>query len=128
MSERSELRVTTGSLARPSHGVILILASAASVGAWAVHVFAVASLARLDQTHAHIEWVMNALTVLLVIPCLVAIQLGVVAVGRTRAAEGEGSPLGRTAFLGWMAIAVGGFNLVLIVLEEVFVLAIGPHG
>jgi hypothetical protein len=120
--------MTTESLARPSHGVVLILAAAASVGAWAAHVFAVAGLARLDQTHAHVEWVMNALTVLLVIPCLVAIQLGVVAVRRARAAEGEGSPLGRTTFLGWMAIAVGGFNLLLIVLEEIFVIAIGPHG
>jgi hypothetical protein len=119
--------MSTDPLGRPAHGVVLALAAAVSVGAWAVHVFALTSLVRLNQLHHGVVWIMNGITVLTAIPCLVAIGLGVAVLRRTSTPESEGSPIGRTVFLAWMAVATGGFSLLLILLEAIYVIAIDRY-
>ena len=108
-------------LASPAHGVALVLLSGLSVGAWAVHVFALTGLARLHQRHPDVIWVMQGVTVLTAIPCLATIGVGWWWLRGNSVPAEEGSPTGRTIFLCWMAIFVGAFNLLLIVLEAIFV-------
>jgi hypothetical protein len=108
-------------LSRPAHGVVLILLSGLSVAAWAVHVFALTALAGLNQRHHDVIWIMQAVTVVTAIPCLLTMALGWSAVRRTTTPEDEGSPTGRTVFLAWMALAIGTLSLVLILLEAAYV-------
>jgi hypothetical protein len=119
--------MSTERLARPAHGIVLILMSGLSVGAWAVHLFAFTALAPSNQRHHDLIWIMQAITVITVIPCLATMALGWSSVRRAQASEEEGSPIGRTVFLGWMAIAIGAFNLVLIVFEAVYVSVINRY-
>ena len=119
--------MTTEAWARPRRGVLLALVSALAVGAWAVHLFAVASLARLNQQHQDVVWIVALITLVTAVPCLVAVAVGWAAVRESGVGEGAGSQLGRTTFLGWMAIVTGAFNLLLIVLEAVYVLTIDRY-
>jgi hypothetical protein len=109
--------VRLGSTAR---GVTLILLSSLCVGAWAVHLLAITSMARLHQRHSSVIWAMQGVTVLTAIPCLVTIALAGWWLRDNATPGDEGSPAGRTVFLCWMALFVGIFNLLLIVLEETF--------
>jgi hypothetical protein len=118
--------MTTSRLASPAHGITLILLAAVSVGAWAVHVFALSALARLHQHHPGVIWVMQGTTLLTALPCLAAIGVGWWWLRGTTTPSDEGSPTGRTVFLCWMAILIGCFSLLLIVLEATFVSAL--HG
>jgi hypothetical protein len=108
-------------LGSTAHGVALALLSGLCVGAWAAHVFALTSLARLDQLHPDVIWIMQGVTVMTAVPCLATIGIGWLWLRETSTPEDEGSPTGRTVFLCWMAIFVGLFNLALIVLESIFV-------
>jgi hypothetical protein len=114
-------------LARPARGIALILLSGLSVGAWAVHVFALAGLARLHERHPDVIWVMQGVTLLTAIPCLVTIALGWWWLRATSTPGEEGSPTGRTVFLCWMAIFIGLFSLLLIVVEATFVSLLHGH-
>jgi len=107
-------------LASPARGVILILLAGLSVGAWAVHVLALASLADLRRTHHDVSWVVHAITVVTAIPCLVTVAVAWLWLRRTTTAADEGSPTGRTVFLCWMAIFVGFTNLLLILGEDAY--------
>jgi hypothetical protein len=113
--------MNTTRLASTAHGVTLTLLSALCVGAWAVHLFALISLARLDQLHPEVIWVMQGATVLTAIPCLLTMAIGWRWWRETSTPADEGSPMGRTVFLCWMAMFVGAFNVALIVLEAIFV-------
>lgn len=119
--------MTTDRLASTAHGVTLALLSGLCVGAWAVHVFALTGLARLDQLHPDVIWIMQGVTVITAIPCLAAIGIGWVWLRDTSTPEDEGSRSGRTVFLCWMTIFVGSFNLALIVLEAIFVSMLPAH-
>jgi hypothetical protein len=119
--------MTSETWARPRRGVLLSLVAGLAVGAWAVHLFAVAALARLDQQHHVVEWVVALVTAVTAVPCVLAIVIGWAAVRQSGVEEGSGSPLGRTVFLGWMAVVTGAFSLLLIVLEAVYVLTIDRH-
>ena len=107
-------------LASPARGVVLILLAGLSVGAWAVHVFALASLADLRRTHREVSWAVHATTVVTAIPCVVTVAVGWWWLRRTTTAADEGSPTGRTVFLCWMALFVGLANLLLIVGEDAY--------
>jgi hypothetical protein len=111
-------------LVEPRVGALLALASGLAVGAWAVHLFALTALARLDQLHPRLDWVLVAITVVTALPCMLVIAFGLAVLRAVHAPEAEGSPMGRTVFLAWMAVVIGAFNLLLIVLEAVFVTAI----
>ncbi len=113
--------MTTARLGSTAHGVALVLLSALCVGAWAVHVFTLTSLARLDQLHPDVMWVMQGATVLTAMPCVVTIAIAWKWLRESSTPADEGSPTGRTVFLCWMAIFVGACNLLLIVLESIFV-------
>jgi hypothetical protein len=119
--------MSTNPLASPARAVVLVLLAALCVGAWAVHLLALTSLARLNEDHHSVVWVMQAVTVLCAVPCLITVAVGWSAVRRTGVPEDEGSPIGRTVFLAWMAIAVGLFNLLLVVLEAVYVVLINRN-
>ncbi len=109
------------------HGVVLLLASGVSIGAWLLHLTSLASLVDLSQHHPGVVWVMHGITAATALTCAGVIALGVVGTRRTHAPEAEGSPVGRTAFLAWMAIIVGSVNLLLILYEGSYVLLIDRH-
>ena len=119
--------MSTASLASPTRAVVLVLAAGLSIGAWAVHLFALTSLARLDEQHHGVVWIMHAITVVCLIPCVAALGVGWVSLRPTRTTEGEGSPIGRTVFLAWMTIVIAAFNVVLIVVEAAYVVLLGGH-
>ena len=64
---------------------------------------------------------MEGVTVLAAIPCVATIGIAWWWLRETSTSADEGSPIGRTVFLCWMAIFVAAFNLLLIVLEMIFV-------
>jgi hypothetical protein len=116
--------MSASKVASSAHGVVLVMLSGLSVGAWAVHVLALSSLARRNQLDTEVIWLMQAATLVTAIPCVVTIAVGWMTARRAGTDEGEGSPGGRTVFLGWMAVLIGSFNLALILLEAVYVSAI----
>jgi len=113
--------------ARSKNGVVLALLSGLAVGAWAVHVFAIAGLARLHESHPNVEWIMHGATLATALPCILAIGVGAWHLKRLRGEEGDGTPQGRTIFLAWMTIVTGAFSLLLIVAEDVFITMVHGH-
>lgn len=96
-----------------------------SIPAWAAHVVFLAALARYTCTVPSTRWTLHAITaatlavaVLATVMCLRLVRGG---------AEGslpeEGSPEepGRLAFLGRLGLIIGGTDILLIVLEELYV-------
>jgi hypothetical protein len=113
--------MSSARLASPARGVALILLSALCIGAWAVHVFVLISIARLHQQHSDLIWVIQGATVVTAIPCAVTVAIAWSWLRGTTTPGNEGSPVGRTVFLCWLALFIGICNLVLIGLEATFV-------
>jgi len=101
-----------------------------SIGAWTIHIVASAALVRYVCEHPNLKWVMHALTVGLALVCVGCILL----VLRTALLPGEdaedsGSTTANVRFLSRVAAAVAAFNLVLIVVEGIYVVFLHPcHG
>jgi heme/copper-type cytochrome/quinol oxidase subunit 2 len=112
----------------PRHAVALVAAMALSLAAWTTHVVALSSLVPLRRRHPGAEWVMHAVTVVTALVCVGAIALGVRYRRRATGAEADGTPDGRTHFLATMTILVAAANLLLILFESVYALAMVPHG
>lgn len=105
-------------------GPKLWLITFGSIGLWLIHVGSEISLAGYSSTHHGVEWVMDALTIALaalaVLTTLAAWRL----VERQRQPENHVSPDGRTAFVGWMGVFIGACDVVLIVVEGIFLVAL----
>ena len=121
--------------ARESHSVASALGQAATtwfpvfgaVAAWAVHLVALASLARLGCDHDGARIAMHAITA----GCLAVAVLAVVLAARL-AATGEDdsgtSTASRLKFLGLLGLIIGLVQIGLIIVEELDVLTLaGVH-
>jgi hypothetical protein len=106
---------------------ILLLGIIASVGAWMVHISALASLVELSRRSGGAVALMDALTVVTAAICVAVIILGIRALRRCDRPEGDASPIGRTAFLALLAIILGATNLLLILFEGSYVHLIDRH-
>jgi hypothetical protein len=109
-------------------GLMLWLTVLGGIGLWTIHVLAEISLVRYSETHEWAVWVMHSLTVALASLTLVltirAYQIAVAA----KSSESRLSPSGRTAFLGWFGVAMNASNLVLIVVEGIFLATVRNYG
>jgi hypothetical protein len=91
-----------------------------SIGAWAVHLVALASLVRYTCNSPSDAWTLHAVTV----GCLVVAGAALVfALRLTRA----GVDRSRDVFLGHVSVLIVVINIVLIALEEVYVVAFHGH-
>ncbi len=90
------------------------------IAAWTIHIVALASLVDLACDHPGVEWVMHGLTVGLALVCL-----GCVAIAwrhlRLPNGEDAGTTKANLRFLAQLGVAVAVVNLVLIVVEGVYV-------
>jgi hypothetical protein len=112
--------------AQPS-GFVLWFAVLGGIGAWLVHLIAEASLVELGRSHPSVAWTMRGLTGGLAIVTAIAIWLSWRIWTGARADEEDGTPAGRTAFLGLLGLITGITNLVLILAEDAYVWAIAGH-
>jgi hypothetical protein len=92
------------------------------IGAWAIHLVALASLVRLTCNAHRYEWVLHAITGITLAMTAVAIGLS----RRLMRAGGDDDSTdtesGRAEFLGRLGIIVGVANFALISLEELYVI------
>jgi hypothetical protein len=92
------------------------------IAAWTVHLVAEASLVQWTCDSHRGEWVLNAITAVCVLACLLAIALSWRLWREGRGADDESDePRGRTQFLGFLGLATGIINLALIGVEGVYV-------
>jgi len=99
------------------------------IGAWAVHLVAATSLVRASCTHPWAETlshVITAVTLAVALGCM-ALSWRLVRAGGDAASEGAHDPPGRVRFLGLLGLGIGAFNVALIVLEEVYIVAFHGH-
>jgi hypothetical protein len=108
-------------------GTAMLLGVVAAVGAWMIHLSAVASLVELSRTSGWAVAAMDALTVATAAVCVAVIVAGAVVLRRCRRPEDDGSPVGRSAFLALLAVILGAANLLLIVFEGSYVHLIDRH-
>jgi hypothetical protein len=106
------------------NGPMLWLITFGTIGLWIVHVGAEISLAGYSRTHHWVAWVMNGLTFALAALAAFTTFAAWRIVRRHPQDEGHVSPDGRTAFLGWMGVFIGTADVVLIVLEGIYLVAI----
>ena len=91
-----------------------------SIAAWAVHIVALASLVQSTCNTAGRDWLLHAITA----ACLaVAVAALVLAIRLSRRVD-TGAGL---AFFGRVSVLVASINIALIVLEEVYVVALHGH-
>jgi hypothetical protein len=90
------------------------------IAAWTVHIVALASLVNLACEHPRVEWVMHGLTALLGLVCIGCLGI---AWRYTRLPNGSdsGSTHANLHFLGQLGVAIAIVNLVLIVVEGIYV-------
>jgi hypothetical protein len=90
------------------------------IAAWTVHIVALASLVNLACDHPRVEWVMHGLTALLGLVCI-----GCLAIARRYMRLPNGGDSGSTHanlhFLGQLGVAIAIVNLILIVVEGIYV-------
>jgi hypothetical protein len=106
--------------AQPS-GFVLWFAVLGGIVAWVVHVMAEASLVELSRSHPAVGWTLRGLTGGLALVTALAAWLSWRIWAGARAAEDEGTPAGRTAFLGLLGLIIAITNLVLILTEDAYV-------
>jgi hypothetical protein len=94
------------------------------IGAWIIHITVEASLVESSRSHEAVVWLMQLLTVVTALIAAAASWLSWRLVVRSRATEAEGSPAGRTAFLGWFGLITGLLNVTLILVEGVYLVVI----
>jgi hypothetical protein len=97
-----------------------------SIAAWTVHIVGLAALVQYVCEHPGVEWVMHGMTIGL---ALVTLLLMLLCIPGARLPDGDeeaGTATANVRFLSRVAIAVGGANLLLIVVEGVYVVFIDP--
>ena len=107
--------------------LMLWLVSLSGIAFWTVHVLAEVSLVPYSRHHHWVVWWMHGLTVLLAAATLAALLMSRRIATRARATEVHDSPAGRTAFLGWFGVFNNAANLVLIVLEGIYIAVLWTH-
>lgn len=115
---------TSSPITVPDEGPMLWLITFGTIGLWLVHVGTEISLAGYGRTHHRVEWVMIGLTFALAALAAFTTFAAWRIVGRHPQDEGHVSPDGRIAFLGWMGVFIGTADVVLIVLEGIYLVAI----
>lgn len=95
------------------------------IGAWTVHAVYIAGIARLACTRPSSMTTIHIVTAATLAVCAAAIALSVRLVRRGARPDAADTTAARARFLGLLGVAIGVFNLVLIVAEELF--AIGLH-
>ena len=111
-------------IAEQPRGAALWLPALGGIGAWIIHITAEASLVQLSRSHEVVVWLMQLLTLVTALVAAGASWLSWRLVVRSRAAEADGSPAGRTAFLGWFGVITGLLNLTLILVEGAYIVVI----
>jgi hypothetical protein len=119
--------MTSPSANRGAQGVLPWFAVSAGIGMWAVHLVGEASLVRLSQLHPGTVWAMHALTAGTALVTLVALALSIHYARWDDAREGDGTPAGRTRFLGLLGVIFNVTNLVLILFEGLYIVVVARH-
>jgi uncharacterized membrane protein len=95
------------------------------IGAWTIHIVALASIAHYACLHPRVHWVMHALTAALGLVCVVCAVVAWTLARRAGAVAGDGEEAGdepaSIRFLAYVAVAVALVNLLLIVAEGLYV-------
>jgi len=97
-----------------------------SIPAWAAHLLALAALTRYSCNVQSTRWTLHAITVVTLAMAGLATAMSARLV---HAGGDEASPEGpgRLAFLGRLGLILGGTDVLLIVLEEIYVLGLTGH-
>jgi hypothetical protein len=93
------------------------------IAAWAVHILYIASFARFSCTRPSTAWTMHAVTAGTLAIAALAMLLSARWARRERY-DDAGTVPSALAFLGRLGLAIGAFNVILIVLEEIYVLGL----
>jgi hypothetical protein len=105
----------------PERGLAVWYALTAPILAWMAHLVVLSSLVGASYDRSGVTFWMHATTAVTAIATLVAIYLAWLMIRRSDDTdESDPGPRGRTRFLGEMALLIGVINLMLIVLEEVY--------
>jgi len=95
------------------------------IGAWTIHIVALASIAHYACLHPRVHWVMHALTVALGLVCVVCGAVAWTIARRASAVAGDDEEAGNEPasirFLAYVALAVAAVNLLLIGAEGLYV-------
>ncbi|MCU1398219.1 MAG: hypothetical protein JWN62_1328 [Acidimicrobiales bacterium] len=94
---------------------------------WTAHVLVEVSLVPYSRHHHALVWWMHGFTVLLAVAAAVAALLSWRIARRARAMEGDDTPAGRSAFLGWFGLFSNATNMVLIIVEGVYIGVLWTH-
>jgi len=111
------------SRAAPS-GPLLWWATFGSIAAWMVHLTAEAALVPAREAHGDVVWLMHALTIALALVVLAGMWFSWGLAHIATDGEGDATPAGRTVFLGWLGLAIGALNLLLIVYEGLLIITL----
>jgi hypothetical protein len=109
--------------AAPS-GPVLWFATFGSIATWMTHLIAEAALVPLREAHPTTVWVMHGLTIALALVVLVGMRISWSYAHIGSSPESMPTPVGRTVFLGWLGLFVGGLNLLLIVYEGLIIVLV----
>jgi hypothetical protein len=125
---------TAAELARRSHSTRSALVAAvtdwypitAPIAAWTVHLVLLTSVVRLSCEQPGFLWLMHATTGVTLAVTAVAMALSW-RLARTHADAEAGTVAAHTRFLGQLGLLVGAVNALLIVVEELLVVAFGSQ-
>lgn len=92
------------------------------IGAWNVHIVALASLVQLTCERPAVEWVLHVLTAVTAAVTLLGMWWCLELVRASRDPEAAGTRGGRRAFLGLFGLMMGAFSVLLILWEGSYVL------
>jgi membrane protein implicated in regulation of membrane protease activity len=106
------------------HGVLRWFITFGSIGLWLVHIGAEAALVGYSDHHRWVLWVMNGLTIVLAALALLTTLLSWHTVRRHDHDESHMSPQGRTVFVGWLGVFIGAVNVLLIVVEGIYIVVL----
>jgi hypothetical protein len=118
----------TPSANRGAQGALPWIALVAGIAMWAVHLTGEASLVRLAQLHPGVVWAMHGLTAFTALVTFIALLISIHYARWDDAHEGDGTPAGRTRFVGLLGVLFNVVNLMLILLEGLYVVVVERHG
>lgn len=108
-------------------GPLVWWATFGSIAAWIVHLVVESALVPAREEHPDVVWLMHGLTLALAFVVLAGMWLSWRLARLATDDEGDGTPAGRTVFLGWLGLGIGALNLLLI-LYEGLIIAVVHHG
>lgn len=116
-------------LATPTHGVKLWTTVVGGIGWWMLHIFAESALAKLSCGRVWAMWLINGITAGLAAATLLGVIWSIALIRDHPDARDQGGDVSsRRHFLGVFGLVVGGFSLLLIVWEGVYVAVLNPCG